>query len=833
MSNQYLNTQSVTLDSQKQSAAYSKRDTSQQNQKQLKKQITNNLNDKGFGKVDQFDEQIQEQSSQLKNYKGFQSNQSFTIDFQNEQDIPIDSQKIKNDVTQSLSYQIDEKSLHCPQLESNPQFIKLRNRMRQFFHTQESFRKNGVSETMRKADQKVGIDFSYKIQLNNGLRKLLRQVVVTKDPSAQIKNLSKVYTWYFNKLETIGLVASGNQEDKELFTDPARVQELTQLKEAKCNAKKQQLMNESLNIVKLKKMFDNEERTDHKDILPAKYRLTEYKRKNFNQIFNQKSNDRLLNDTNSNFDNADVTTQAYSNFEEHERATITQPFKQFYTTGEPVIFQTQNRFEGKSNYMNYYPTTDMLEQKLEKFWFYNANKTIQDKRRDEEVKQSVKEWSVAKSKVEEEIQRKKEHKEKGSNFQARAFIRSSWKSKNFNPNDNPLIVESSTDEEDYGNEIAKDMETVNLNEDDQVLQQSPVSKQKRKVMEYDDTYNQIQEEANEEEEVHEPNKVIQSLDNSRFASSSLNMSQFNRFRGAKSGERIRTRFHDLTSNQVQYGIRPSTAVQIQQMRTITQFNKSLPKNKQNQSLPLIQSTNIGVINHIKKDIKKETTELMTRYHQIGVIDDYLDPSTKATTNSKFSMDAKTRNMSVESAKKRIETLRRYKGAIIQATNIVQEENNLDNVFLTSTKGADVYSLSLYNNANQFARPNTSSQQSQFMRSLEKLTTLQQPGEEDFINAPDRRLPEFQVPKGLGLLSRAAVDGYRLQQMNEIELIKEKLARDNCPQDITTIERAVLLPSDIDKVPGERPYPTPEIGLMMNPFPKVKAKKKKKKKGKKV
>ncbi len=36
----------------------------------------------------------------------------------------------------------------------------------------------------------------------------------------------------------------------------------------------------------------------------------------------------------------------------------------------------------------------------------------------------------------------------GSNFQqARGYIRKSWKSKNFNPNNNPLIEESSSEEE--------------------------------------------------------------------------------------------------------------------------------------------------------------------------------------------------------------------------------------------------------------------------------------------------------------------------------------------------------------------------------------------------
>lgn len=66
---------------------------------------------------------------------------------------------------------------------------------------------------------------------------------------------------------------------------------------------------------------------------------------------------------------AEVTTQAASVFEEDERSVYSHPFTKFYTTGDPVVFKTQNRFEGRSNYLNYYPTDDMTEQKLEKIWF--------------------------------------------------------------------------------------------------------------------------------------------------------------------------------------------------------------------------------------------------------------------------------------------------------------------------------------------------------------------------------------------------------------------------------------------------------------------------------
>lgn len=86
-------------------------------------------------------------------------------------------------------------------------------------------------------------------------------------------------------------------------------------------------------------------------------------------------------------------------------------------------------------------------------WFDYQNKLMQDKRRDEELKQTVKEWSDARGRVEGEIARRKEHTNFGTNFeQARGFVRKNWKTKNFDPDENPLEDLDSTDEEDYGNE---------------------------------------------------------------------------------------------------------------------------------------------------------------------------------------------------------------------------------------------------------------------------------------------------------------------------------------------------------------------------------------------
>jgi hypothetical protein len=74
------------------------------------------------------------------------------------------------------------------------------------------------------------------------------------------------------------------------------------------------------------------------------------------------------------------------------------------------------------------------------------------------LKQTVKEWSDARARMEVEIQRKKEHQNFATNFEkARGFVRSNWKTKNFDYRDNPLVEESS--EEEYDLEEDEDEES--------------------------------------------------------------------------------------------------------------------------------------------------------------------------------------------------------------------------------------------------------------------------------------------------------------------------------------------------------------------------------------
>ena len=150
-----------------------------------------------------------------------------------------------------------------------------------------------------------------------------------------------------------------------------------------------------------------------------------------------------------------------------EGYTYVAPFKSFYTSGEEVKFPTKNRFDGKSNFLNYIPTDQLWEQKLEKRWQEKRHRDLAEKRTQEEVKQSVKEWSEAKARYECELQRKKEHLNFGSNFEkARGYVRTTRKPVNppletgiQEEEENPLWNEDSSESEyddEYGDEEEDD-----------------------------------------------------------------------------------------------------------------------------------------------------------------------------------------------------------------------------------------------------------------------------------------------------------------------------------------------------------------------------------------
>jgi hypothetical protein len=62
---------------------------------------------------------------------------------------------------------------------------------------------------------------------------------------------------------------------------------------------------------------------------------------------------------------------------------------------------------------------------------------------------TMKEWSEAKARMTTEVSRKIEHQTAATRFvESRAYIRTNWKTKKFDPSRNPLLDSSSSEEDE-------------------------------------------------------------------------------------------------------------------------------------------------------------------------------------------------------------------------------------------------------------------------------------------------------------------------------------------------------------------------------------------------
>uniref|UniRef100_A0A7S3HXY4 Uncharacterized protein n=1 Tax=Favella ehrenbergii TaxID=182087 RepID=A0A7S3HXY4_9SPIT len=144
------------------------------------------------------------------------------------------------------------------------------------------------------------------------------------------------------------------------------------------------------------------------------------------------------------------------------------------------------------------------------------------------------------------------------------------------------------------------------------------------------------------------------------------------------------------------------------------------------------------------------------------------------------------------------------------------------------------------------RPHTAYTADDLLRKMPGWKPPTIPGEEAEPPAPEMgresSLPEFKLSNSFNFASKNAADSVRQQQLEEIQSIRDYLARPHTKRDekdktyinipvMKTFERAILMPSEAQSDLMTKRYPTYGEFLMVNPFPKKK-KKKKGKKGKK-
>lgn len=83
---------------------------------------------------------------------------------------------------------------------------------------------------------------------------------------------------------------------------------------------------------------------------------------------------------------------------------------------ETFVRNLNKKFEMRSTFTNYEPTDDLREMRMEAKWIEGRNRELNNKRQDEERIAMVKEWSLAKGRIEKEINRKIDSSVYGSKF---------------------------------------------------------------------------------------------------------------------------------------------------------------------------------------------------------------------------------------------------------------------------------------------------------------------------------------------------------------------------------------------------------------------------------
>ena len=258
---------------------------------------------------------------------------------------------------------------------------------------------------------------------------------------------------------------------------------------------------------------------------------------------------------------------------------------------------------------------------------------------------TMKEWSEAKARMTTEVSRKIEHQTAATRFvESRAYIRTNWKTKKFDPSRNPLL-DSSSSEEDEAQELNKvPKQPPKKSDAPQIVYEgnrdmmSPDAKDSRDPYAFEDGVRETLQ------KIEDKSREI----NNKSAKTVLKRN----YAGLMNPPKVL----DFAADPVNLGIRPSTAIQLKQVDSIVAFNRSLPPSKAKNALPMISANNIGSISRVEKN-KKGQAEIVKKFGPIGMIDDFLN--NKDSNSCKVSDLGKVRTVSTQSARKKIELLRRH------------------------------------------------------------------------------------------------------------------------------------------------------------------------------
>lgn len=328
-------------------------------------------------------------------------------------------------------------------------------------------------------------------------------------------------------------------------------------------------------------------------------------------------------------------------------------------------------------------------------------------------------WGQARTRIEAEIQRKKEHNKDATNFEkARGFVRTNWKTKGYDPAMDPTKADSSTDESEV---------------------------EARELAERNDKVGELSDFATPQPKL-------------RLQNSSLR---------ASTEEKVS--LADFSHSKQHPSSKPSAYEQLATLKAIQAYNSALPKKRQKKdSLPEIEVSNVCATFSVKTDLKKGTKELISNYKQIGVTEggDRNDPS-------RYGVLQKQREIQRTSSMKKISDLRRSFESLIgkvakpdDMEEVSEGGYQYDNPFTSETLSRDI-SLSIYSTPKKIVQ----AKEAPIMTDHSLLCNLKgykkpvKKGEEESAEAvpetvvEEPLLPEFESAP-VGLLNKDATDQYR-------------------------------------------------------------------------
>lgn len=80
-------------------------------------------------------------------------------------------------------------------------------RLESFYILAEKYRLQGPTSQQLESFRKTGYKFEYHIELHKCLKKLVIRVINQKDAQLQLLYLKEVYSWFNDKLITMGLLS--------------------------------------------------------------------------------------------------------------------------------------------------------------------------------------------------------------------------------------------------------------------------------------------------------------------------------------------------------------------------------------------------------------------------------------------------------------------------------------------------------------------------------------------------------------------------------------------------------------------------------------------------